>query len=1052
MLISDISVRRPVFAVVVSLLLTILGLMALSRLAVREYPQVEAPEVSVRIGYRGASADVIETKITRVVENQLAGIEGLEKLKSSSQDENGRVSIQFTVDTDIEAAANDVRDRVSRVQANLPVEADPPQISKVDVTSESVMGVSLSSETRSVGDLTDYANRYILDRITVVPGVATVQTMGAQKYSMRIWLDRRALAARQLTVQDIETALRRENVELPAGRLESEQREFTLRTDTKMLSEQDFRNLVVGRGANGYLVPLSEVATVNIGPEDVRSVSRRSGQLDVSLQVQPTSTANVLEVAAGIRKVVEELQRDLPKDIQLTIAQDNSTFVADSIHEVIVTLGIALLLVLVVIYAFLGTLRATLIPVVTIPVSLVSACLVMSALGFSINVLTLLGAVLAIGLVVDDAIVVMENIVRRIEEGEPALIAAIDGSKEIGFAVIATTLALTAVFLPISFIPGNLGKLFAEFGISMAAAILFSSFIALTLTPMLASVMFSRGIVRGRMTRVVDSAFSRLVVFYRRTLTVAVHRAWVVVAFAVLVSAAGYGIFRTLPSEYVPQDDRGMVMIGLNAPEGSSIQYIDRYLRQAEEVAREELESGVARSFVARVGGGGPGGGGGSRVVLLLSSWDQRTDTAQQVANRVRGKLAALPGVRVSVQTPTGLGGGGGGGGGQPVQFVLGGPSYEELVKWRDIVLARAGENPGLLNPMSDYDERKPQLKIEIDRQRAADLGVSLQTVGQTLESMLGARRVTTYVDRGEEYNVMLQARLEDRASPSDLDNIYVRSSNSGTLIPLSNLVVVKEEAAPRELNRFNRQRAIKITAGLADGYSLGEALAFLENVTRTELPPEASIGYDGQSYEFKKSGSAMYTMFLLALVIVYLVLAAQFENFRHPAIILSTVPIAIAGAALGLWWQGSSINVFSQIGAVMLIGLAAKNGILIVEFTNQLRDRGMEFVEAIIEASAIRLRPVLMTSMCIVFGSLPLLLASGPGAESRRPIGAVIVFGVTLSLVLTLYVVPAVYMLMARNTRSPEYVSHLVGKLRASLIKPSISPHVETSDGQRPS
>ncbi len=601
--------------------------------------------------------------------------------------------------------------------------------------------------------------------------------------------------------------------------------------------------------------------------------------------------------------------------------------------------------------------------------------------------------------------------------------------------------------------PHELGKLFAEFGISMAAAILFSSFVALTLTPMLASIMFSRGIVRGRVTRVVDSAFSRLVAFYRRTLTVAVHHAWMVVALAVLVSAMGYGIFRTLPSEYVPQDDRGWIMISLNAPEGSSVQYIDRYLRQAEEVAKEELESGVARSFVARMGGGGPGGGGGggSRVVLLLSSWDQRTDTAQQVANRVRGKLAALPGVRVSVQTPTGLGGGGGGGG-QPVQFVLGGPSYEELVKWRDIVLARAGDNPGLLNPMSDYDERKPQLKIEIDRQRAADLGVSLQTVGQTLESMLGARRVTTYVDRGEEYNVMLQARLEDRASPSDLDNIYVRSSNSGTLIPLSNLVVVKEEAAPRELNRFNRQRAIKITAGLADGYSLGEALTFLENVARTELPPEASIGYDGQSYEFKKSGSALYTMFVLALVIVYLVLAAQFENFRHPAIILSTVPIAIAGAALGLWWQGSSINVFSQIGAVMLIGLAAKNGILIVEFANQLRDRGMEFVEAIINASATRLRPVLMTSMCIVFGSLPLLLASGPGAESRRPIGAVIVFGVTLSLVLTLYVVPAVYMLMARNTRSPEYVSHLVGKLRASLSKSPISPHVETSDGQRPS
>ncbi len=1052
MIISDISVRRPVFAVVVSLLLLITGLMALSRLPIREYPQVESPEVSVRISYRGASADVIETKITRVVENQLAGIEGLKKLESSSQDENARVNLTFNVDTDIEAAANDVRDRVSRVQAQLPAEADPPQISKVDVRSESVMGLSLSSETRNVGYLTDYANRYILDRITVVPGVAAVQITGAQKYSMRIWLDRRALAARQLTVQDVESALRRENVELPAGRLESEQREFTLRTDTGMLTEQDFRNLIVGRGANGYLVPLSEVATVNVGPEDVRTVSRRAGRPDVSLQVTPTSTANVLEVALGVRKVVDALQRDLPKDITLAIAQDNSTYVSDSIHEVVLTLGIALSLVLVVIYAFLGTLRATLIPVVTIPVSLVAACLVMAALGFSINVLTLLGAVLAIGLVVDDAIVVLENIVRRMEEGEPALIAAIDGSKEIGFAVIATTLSLTAVFLPLSFIPGNLGKLFGEFGISMAAAMLFSCLIALTLTPMLASVMFSRGIVRGRVTHVVDLAFSRLAAFYRRTLTGTVRHAWVVVAVAVGVSAVGYGIFRTLPSEYAPQDDRGLVMVNVIPPEGSSIQYIDRYLRQVEDVAREELESGVAKSFVARVGGGGGGpGGNGARLGVILMPWDLRTDTAQQVASRIRVKLARLPGVRVSVQTPTGLGAGGGGGG-QPVQFILGGPSYEELVKWRDIVLARANENAGLLNPDSDYDERKPQLKIEIDRQRAADLGVSLQTVGQTLETMLGARRVTTYVDRGEEYNVMLQAQLEDRASPNDLDNIYVRSDKSSTLIPLSNLVTLKEVAGPRELNRFNRQRAIEISAGLAQGYSLGEALAFLENVVRTELPPEATISYDGQSYEFKESGGALYGMFVLAIAIVYLVLAAQFESFRHPVIILSTVPIAVTGAAFGLWWQGSSINVFSQIGAVMLIGLSAKNGILIVEFANQLRDRGMEFVEAIIEASTIRLRPVLMTSMCIVFGSLPLLLAVGPGAESRRPIGAVIVFGVTLSLVLTLYVVPAVYMLMARNTRSPEYVSHVVGKLRASLSKPSMAPHTEAVDGQGPS
>jgi multidrug efflux pump len=1029
MMISDIAVRRPVFAAVISLLLTALGLMAANRLPIREYPNVESPQVSVSINYRGASADVVETKITRVIENQLAGIEGLDKLESSSQDERASVNLEFSVGTDIEAAANDVRDRISRIQSSLPDEADSPQISKVDGRNDSVISLSLTSKTLSTGDLTDYATRYIIDRITVVPGVATVQIYGAQKFSMRIWLDRRALAARQLTVQDIENALRKENVELPAGRLESAQREFTIRTDTGMRTEEDFRQLVIGRSTNGYLVRLGEVATVGIGPEDLRTVSRRTGQPDVALSVTPTSTANVLDVASGVRKVMESIQQDLPDNIQIAVSTDNSTFVSQSIHEVVVTLGIALLMVLVVIYAFLGSLRATLIPALTIPVSIISACMVMAALGFSINVLTLLGAVLAIGLVVDDAIVVLENIVRRMEQGAPALIAAIDGSKEIGFAVIATTLALAAVFLPISYIPGNIGRLFGEFGISVAASILFSALIALTLTPMLASVLFTKGIKHDRVTQGVDTAFNWLSAAYRRSLSVVVRHAWVVVMVAVAASALGYGVFRTLHSEYTPTDDRGMLFISITPPEGASIQYVDRYLHEVERIAEQEIQRGTARSMVARAGVGG--NNSGARVVLPLVDWSQRSESAQVIANRLRGKLSSLPGVRVNVITPTGLGGRSSS---QAVQFVLGGPSYEELVKWRDIVLARARENPGLINPDSDYDERKPQVKIETDRSRAADLGVSLDTVGRTLETMLGARKVTTYVDRGEEYNVMLQARSEDRATPSDLDNIYVRSDKTATLIPLSNLVVLKEVAGASELNRFDRQRSIKISAGLADGYSLGEALTFLEKVVRTELPPEATIGYDGQSREFKKASGALYITFLLAIGIVYLILAAQFESFRHPAIIITTVPLAFTGAVMGLWWQGSSINVFSQIGAVMLIGLAAKNGILIVEFTNQLRDRGVEFVEAIIQGATVRLRPVLMTSLCTVFGAIPLLMATGPGAESRKPIGAVIVFGVLLSLLLTLYVVPAVYMLVARNTRSPEYVGNLITKLRSRL------------------
>jgi len=1034
MLISELSVRRPVFAVVVSMLLAVIGLIAAMQLPVREYPNVDSPTVSVSVRYRGASADVVETKITRVVENELAGIEGLDKLSSISEDERAQIRLEFATGIDIESAANDVRDRISRVQSRLPLEAEAPQISKVDTRADQVVIISLKSDSRNPSELTDYANRYIVDRLAVVPGVAQVQLLGAQKFAMRVWLDRRALAARGLTVQDIEMALRSENVELPAGRIESELREFTLRTNTGMRTENDFRNLVLGKGRDGYLIRLGEVANVALEAEERRSLSRAQGGVDVGLSVIPTSTANVLQVADDVRAAVASLQSELPTDLSLTLAVDNSTFVHESIKEVIVTLIIALLLVLAIIYLFLGTVRATLIPAVTIPVSVVAACSVMAALGFSFNVLTLLGAVLAIGLVVDDAIVVLENIVRRIEEGERPLIAAVDGSKEIGFAVVATTLALMAVFLPISFLPGSIGKLFREFGITVAAAVFFSCAVALTLTPMMASKLFAAGIVRGRMVQAVDGAFQWLNGAYRRSLRAVLQHAWTMAVLSVVVCAGGYLVLRQLPSEYTPIEDRGSISINVTAPEGSSIQYIDYRLRPVELVANRELENGIANRAVVRVGAGSSSGGGGAvntgRIIMALKDWDERSESAQQVAARLRKQLSDLPGVRVTVSTPTGLGGRSGG---QPVQFVLNGPSYEKLSEWRDIVMARARENPGLTGIESDFNERKPRIEVSIDRNRAADLGVSLETVGRTLETLLGSRVVTTFVEQGEEYNVLLQARTEDRATPADLHNIYVRAEGSAMLVPLSNLVYWDEKAAPAELNRFDRMRSITISAGLAEGYSLGAALEFLTNVVRTELPPEAKINYNGQSREFLRSGNGLYFAFVLAVGIVYLLLAAQFESFRHPAIIITTVPLAMAGAVLGLWWQGGSINIYSQIGAVMLIGLATKNGILIVEFANQLRDRGIEFADAIVQASVTRLRPVLMTSLCAVFGAVPLMVASGAGAESRQSIGAVIVFGVTFSLVLTLYVVPAMYALIARNTRSPEHVSRLLDEMRGA-------------------
>ncbi len=1042
MILSDTSVRRPVFAMVISLLLLLTGLMAAQRLAIREYPDISRPVVNVQVTYRGASAAVVETKVTQVLENQLAGIEGVSKLTSSSQDERSQVNIEFSQDRDIESAANDVRDRVSRVQGNLPDEADTPRIAKADANAGITMFVNVTGEGMSQLELSDYADRNVVDRFSIVPGVATANVIGERRYAMRIWLNRSALAARRLTVQDVESALRAENVELPAGRLESSEREFILNTDAGMSTEASFRNLVIGRGADDYLVRLGEVADVKIDAEDFRSIYRATGVNAVGISIQPTSTANVVDISRGIRAEIERMKPNLPAGMDLFVSIDNTVFVEQSLNEVEHTILITLGLVLVVIYGFLGSMRATLIPAVTIPISIVSACLVMSWLGYSINTLTLLGAVLAVAIVVDDAIVVLENIVRRIEGGQPALLAAVDGTREIGFAVIATTLVLCAVFLPISFMEGNIGRLFSEFGVTIAAGIAFSSIIALSLVPMMSSKLFANGIQHGRVSHFIDSGFRRLSGFYERTLRAATAAPLVILGIAIATIPLAYALFKALPSEYAPLEDRAQIQIRVQAPEGASIAYMDRYLAQVEKSVGSEIDRGNAERMIARTGG--PGARGPSDVTsalvfLPLKPWDERKDSAQVIAQRLRLQLNEIPGVRINVITPASLGVQGAG---RPVQLVIGGGTYEELVKWRDIVLAKAAENPGLQNIDSDYSERSPQIKISVDRDRAADLGISLTTVGSTLETMMGSRRVTTFLMNGEEYNVVLQARENDRATPSDLDNIYVRSTTGRDLIPLSNLVKIEEVAGPLELKRFDRLRSITISAGLAPGYSLGQALDDLEKQVRADIP-DAQINYDGESREFRLSGGALYTTFVLALLIVFLVLAAQFESFKHATIIISTVPLAVTGALLGLWFQGSSINVFSQIGAVMLIGLAAKNGILIVEFANQLRDRGTEFAESIIGASVIRLRPVLMTSLCMVFGAMPLLLAAGAGAEARKSLGAVVIYGVVFSMLMTLYVVPAMYLLMARNSKSPQYVGRMIDRMRGTKEPSSVGGEV---------
>ncbi|MCC5793602.1 MAG: efflux RND transporter permease subunit [Chromatiales bacterium] len=1029
MKISDISVRRPVFASVISLLLVIAGVLAVVQLPVREYPAVDPPVISIDTTYRGASADVVERRITQVIEDEISGIAGITKMTSSSEDERSRIVIEFSLNRDADGAANDVRERVSRILGRLPDEAGSPQVIKQDVGSQAQMYVNVASETRSVMELTDFAERMLIDRLSVIDGVATVRVGGARRLSMRIWLDPDAMAARGLTVQDIEDTIRRENVEIPAGRIESVAREFTLRTQTALATPEDFAALVVGRGADNRLVRLGEVAQVRMEPEDTRFFSRSNRVSGIAMPVTPQSQANILAVNQAVRAEVERLQDMIPQDIDVRVSIDFSIFIRESMAEVVKVLGLALLIVVIVIFVFVGSLRATLVPALTIPVAIIASFIVMAALGYSINTLTLLGLVLAIGLVVDDAIIVLENIVRRMENGQAPLLAAIDGSREIGFAVIATTIVLISVFIPLSFMPGNLGRLFGEFGISLAAAVAFSSLVALTLVPMMTSKLFAGGIRRGRLTGLMDRAIKAISEYYKGMLRSIVRQPWVAAILMLVVGGSAWGFFSVLPSEYAPPEDRGLVIVAVRAPEGATTAYTNRQVQRVEDIVMRYVDRGEVMRVETRSGMQGGGDVNTASLFNPLVPFRERERTAQQVAADLRRDLAGVTGAIINVFTPPSLGIRGAG---MPVQVVLGGSSYEELAEWERRITARVErENPRILGLRSDFFETKPKIDVIVDRDRAADLGVSQATIGRSLETMLGSRVVTTFIERGEEYNVLLQADADVRASPAELQNIFVRSERSGALIPLGNLILLEETAGPRQLNRFDRLRSITLSASLAPGYSLGEALRYLEDLIAEEIPEGVRIAFDGESRQFKEAGNAIYFTFALALLVCFLALSAQFESFRHPLIIMLTVPMALSGGLLGLWLLGSSINVFSQIGAIMLIGLAAKNGILIVEFANQLRDRGVEFTEAIVSAAAIRLRPVVMTSLCTAFGAIPLLLASGAGAESRQSLGAVVFFGVLVSMFLTLFLVPSLYALMARRTRSPEYITRMVEELK---------------------
>ena len=1029
MILSDVSIKRPVFATVMSLLLIVLGVMAFTRLTLRELPAIDPPVVSVSVVYPGASAAVVETRITQVLEDAVSGIEGIETLQSRSVNGRASLTLEFRLSRDIEAAANDVRDSISRVLNRLPPEADPPQVEKAESDAETIMWLNMSSTTMDTLELSDFADRYVVDRLAALDGVAQVRIGGQQRYAMRIWLDRTALAARGLAVADVETALARENIELPAGRLESAERDFTLRVQRSYQRPEDFAQIALARGEDGYVVRIGDVARVELASAERRAYFRSNGAPNVGLGIVKTSTANSLDVARAARDEAVEIQQSLPEGTQIFVAFDSTVFIDAAVKRVYWTLFEALALVLVVIYLFLGSLRAAIIPAVTVPVCLVAAFVALAAFGFSINLLTLLALVLCIGLVVDDAIVVLENVQRRADLGEPPLVASRRGTAQVAFAVIATTAVLVAVFLPVGFMEGNTGRLFRELSVALAGAVAISAFVALTLTPMMCSKLVRPHQQPRGLNRWLQGRLDALGRGYRRAIERTVGRPLLFGLVMVASVVASAMMFVAVPKELAPPEDRGAFFVMVSGPEGAGYDYTVGQMQQVEDVLMPLVgEDGPLQRANVRV----PGGFGASEemhtgmVIVFLKDWSERSVTTNDVVTGLRGDFDRLPGVRAFPQVRTGLVRSGG----QPLQVVLGGPDYAELARWRDLLLARMAENPQLFGADSDYKETRPQLRIEIDRVRASDLGVSVAEIGRALETMMGGRRVTTFVQDGEEYDVIVQAQEADRATPSDLRNLYVRSQRTGGLVPLANLVSLQEIAEPGSLNRFNRLRAITVSAGLAPGYQLGDAIAWVEQVIDEELPDYAQIDWKGESREYKSAGSAVLFTFAMALLVVYLVLAAQFESFIRPLVIMLTVPLAVLGALLGLFVTGGTLNLFSQIGIVMLVGLAAKNGILIVEFANQLRDEGRAIRDAIVEAAAVRLRPILMTSIATIMGAIPLVVAGGPGSASRATIGVVVIFGVAFSTLLSLFVVPSFYALLAPFTRSPEALARRLEKL----------------------
>ena len=1016
MSLSELCIRRPVFATVLSLIILLIGIVAYGRLTVREYPQVDEPVVSVTTTYKGASAILIESQITQVLEGSLAGIEGIDIIESTSRSESSRITIRFKSDIDIDTAASDVRDRVSRVRGRLPDEVDEPIIAKVEADAQAIIYITFRSERLNAIELTDYIDRYVVDRFKNLTGISDAAIYGERLYAMRIWLDRDRLAGYGLTAQDIEDALRKQNAEIPAGRIESADREFTVLSKTALATPEEFRNIML-KPAGGLQVKLGDVARVQLSSTDVRRISRYMGQTSITVGIIKQAVANPLDVSKAVREVMPSIVSSLPDGVSGEIGYDSTQFIEQSVNSVFSTILEAIALVILIIMFFLHSLRAAIIPIITIPISLVATFAIMLMAGLSINMLTLLAMVLAIGLVVDDAIVVLENIFRHVEEGMKPFEAALKGMREIGFAIVAMTLTLAAVYAPIAFMPGSTGRLFLEFALTLAGAVVISGFIALTLTPMMCSKLLKHNDRPNIIARWIEAFLARLEQAYHGLLTFAIKLRYVVFLIALGVAGMGGVLFTSLNSELTPSEDRGVLQISGQTPEGSTIAFTDRYAAQVEGILARSPD---IRAYLVTIGQ--------PEVneffsIGRLKDYSERNLTQSQIAQRLSPELRKVAGAQVSARSSGGFGRRGGG---RPVEFVIQtSGTYEDLQKYSDAMLDKLAENPGLTDLDTNLKLNKPQLEVKIDRDRVADLGLDVSVIGRTLETMLGGRQVTRFEIGGEQYDVIVQLDPSERSAPDNLARMFVRSA-AGEMIQLSNIVSIHETVAPKDLRRFNQLRAVTIQANLAPGYTLGQALQAVQATADQILPSTALTDVSGQSREFRDASSNILFIFVLALAFIYLVLSAQFESFRDPLMIMLTVPLSMAGALLALKITGGTLNIYSQIGLVTLVGLITKHGILIVDFANRLQEEGKSRSEAIVEAATLRLRPILMTTAAMVLGAVPLALAEGAGAEARQQIGWVIVGGMSVGTLLTLFVVPAVYSLVGRKAAvAPKDVAH---------------------------